>query len=313
MMEKLSKQWSTQAFWVLVAMLWSINVFAQSQQNSTSQSKVKTSTQGQKKQDEESLNNSNPTLASLKGGGSGWRLQTYVTHTPRLRNDQKDFTDILLRADYNINNKHSLRFQQYFTKYYSKYSSDYEFQPFDTSVAHFYRMDWKPLGIGLQWRNHVTLPISNASQRDNLYTNYQTSIIASKAFFGGKFIAFAIPYFRYFFYEYKTSVSGRLLPWHQEGLSLGGLYFFTDKLSFYGGTDYRVSSVYNSQYDPTPGQIPSGTYYFDMSLSYQVNSHFSGSLNYSQGSTSYIQNGRYELVLFDSHVSRVAAGINYVY
>ncbi|MEM7646445.1 MAG: hypothetical protein AAF203_06020 [Pseudomonadota bacterium] len=252
----------------------------------------------------------NPTLANLNGGGSGWRLQGTLTHTPRLREDQEDTTDILLRADYNINKKHTIRVQQFFTKFYDKFSSEDEFKPFDTTVAHFYRLSWRPLGMGLQWRNQISLPISNESNRDDLFTVYRTSMIMSKAFLGGKLLAFGVPYGRYFFYEYKTSQSGRLLPRAQGGLSLGALYFATPKLSFYGGGDYRYDTVYTVDGD---SQIPQGTYRFDLDMSYQWTTHLTTSLSYAQGRASFIQDGRYELALFDDQASRVTFGLTYIY
>lgn len=299
---------------VVISILFSVNSMAQttSVQNADEESKVKTSL-NQKAQEKKELKNSNPTLANLAGGVSGWRFMGSLSHTPKLRRDQEDTSDILLRADYSINNKHSLRFQQFFTKFYGKYQSEYEFKPFDTSLAHFYRMDWKPYGIGLQWRNQVTLPISNESARDDLYTNFQTSFVGTKALMGGKLIVFGIPYARYFFYEYKTSVSGRLLPRFQAGASLAGLYFFNPKLSLYAGGDYRVDTVYNSQFDQNARQIPLGTYRFDLSMSYQWNANISTSLDYFQGRASYIQSGRYELVLFDDQASRIGASLTYVY
>jgi hypothetical protein len=254
----------------------------------------------------------NPTLANLAGAASGFRLQATVTHQPKLRNDQEDTTDILLRGDYNLNKRHTLRVQQFFTKFYGKYESEYEFKPFDTTFAHFYRMPWRPGGVGLQWRNQVSLPISNESVRDDLITTFQTSVVGSKAFLGGKLLAFGIPYSRYFFYQYKTGEE-RLLPRWQNGLSLGALYFFTPKLAFYAGGDYRIDTVYNSPFDQTPNQVPQGTYRFDLDLSYQFTNNLTASVSYAQGRASYIQNGRYELVLFDDQASRVNFGMTYIY
>lgn len=289
------------------------SAFAQTQTNEEGQTKVKASAEETKKKEAKNAKAANPTLANLQGTGSGWRLQGSITHQPKLRRDQEDTTDILVRADYNISTNHTLRFQQFFTKFYGKYSSEYEFKPFDTSVAHFYRLPWKPGGVNLQWRNQVSIPISNESVRDDLITPFQTSVVASKGLMGGKLLFFGIPYSRYFFYEYKTSVSGTLLPRWQNGLSLGGLYFFTPKLSLYAGGDYRVDTVYNSQYDQNPKQIPRGTYRFDAELAYQVSNSLAGSLSFNQGRASYIQNGRYELVLFDDQASRVNFGLTYIY
>lgn len=308
MFQLFTKTKARTALLVLGVLCFSLGASAQS---TTSTQAGKTKTQTTKKKSKKlTAQEANPTLANLTGGGSGWRLQGTMTHTPRLRNDQEDTTSFLFRADYNINKKHTIRFQQFFTKFYGKYSSENEFKPFDTTVAHFYRLGWKPFGTRLQWRNQLSLPVSNESSRDNLYTVYRTSVIASKSFLGGKLLAFAVPYARYFFYEYKTSASGRLLPRFQAGQSLGALYFATPKLSFYGGGDYRLDTVYTVDGD---NQIPRGTYRFDLDMSYQLTGNLTSSLSYSQGRASYIQDGRYELVLFDDQESRINLGLTYIY
>ena len=220
------------AFMFMIVCLSATGFAQDSSATDESKTKVKTSASKATKKQKEA-NASNPTLANLQGGGSGWRLQASVTHVPKLRVDQEDTTDILMRADYNINKKHTVRIQQFFSKFYGKYESEYEFKPFDTSLAHFYRMDWRPFGMRLQWRNQVSLPISNESARDNLITTFRTSAIASKGWLGGKLLSFAVPYARYFVYDFKTSVSGRLLPRYQLGMTLGALYFFTSKISLY--------------------------------------------------------------------------------
>ncbi len=313
-MFKYSKKAMTLLFVMLTVAAWSLQVAAQeaASANEDGQTKVKAKAKNPLVTKKGAPKNNNPTLNNLTGGASGWRLQGSMTHNPKLRKDQEDTTDILLRADYAINKKHTIRVQQFFSKFYGKYESEYEFKPFDTSVAHFYRLGYKPFGMNLQWRNQVSLPISNESNRDDLFTVFQTSVVASKALFGGKALAFAVPYARYFAYEYKTSESGRLLPWYQAGASLGALYFFTSKLAFYGGMDYRFDTVRNSQFDQTPSQVPRGNYRFDLDLSYQATQHWTGSVSYSQGD-SYIQNGRYEVVVFDDQESRIGLGVTYIY
>ncbi len=308
-----SKTKARMALIVLACCLFGFSGFAQSESEDSKESNQVKAKAPNKKLAKKADNTANPTLANLTGASSGWRLQGTVTHSPRLRKDQEDTTDILLRADYNINKRHTIRAQQFFTKFYGKYESEYEFKPFDTTLAHFYRLPWRPGGVGLQWRNQFSLPISNESARDDLLTTFQTSVVGSKALLGGKLLVFGIPYSRYFFYEYRTSVSGRLLPRWQNGLSLGGLYFITPKLSFYAGGDYRIDTVYNSQFDNSPNQVPQGTYRFDLDVSYQFNNNLTGSLSYAQGRASYIQNGRYELVLFDDQASRVNFGLTYIY
>ena len=261
---------------------------------------------------EDPKKSSNPTLANLTGGASGWRFQGALTHVPKLRNDQEDTTDVLGRVDYTINSKHRVRVQQFFTKFYGKYHSEYEFKPTDTTLSHFYKPTLKPMGTNLLWQTSVALPISHESARDDLVTRFSGSLIASKSFFQNKLIAFAVPYARYHWYEFKTSVSGRLMPRYTVGVNLGGLYFVTPELSFYGGVNYNRETVRNSQFDQSPNQVIDGIYRFDLDVTYQVTKHLSGSLSYFQGAN-YMQQGRYEMVFYDDQASRVALGLNYIY
>ena len=293
----------------LLCVSFGFTTYAQ-QTDSSNKVKAKATKKKAKKEDAKS---SNPTLNNLNGGGSGWRFQGSVTHLPTERKDQEDTTDILLRADYTINKKHRVRVQQYFNKVYGKYESENEFNPTDTQLVHFYRFGSRPLGMGLQWRNSLAIPISNPSNRDDLLTRWSTSLIASKAFFQNKLIAFFVPYFRYHIYEYNTSVSGRPLPLTTVGASVGGLYFITPKLSFYGGLNYNMENTNESQFEPDPTfQYDEGLYRFDLDLSYQVTGRLTGSLTYGQGGN-YVQEGRYEFVLYDEQVSRVGLGVTYIY
>ena len=279
---------------------------------SSNQSKVSVEESKGKKKTTTAQEN-NPTLNSLNGGGSGWRFQGTLTHLPTERRDQETTTDVLLRADYTINKKHRVRIQQYFNKVYTKYESEYDFQPADTQLVHFYRLDYKPAGIGLQWRNSISLPISNASSRDDLITRIQTSIIAAKPLLGGKLISFFVPYLRYHAYEFALSRSGTPLPLTTVGASLGGLYFLTPKLSFYGGLNYNVENTRESQFEPDPTyQFNRGIYRFDLDLSYMVTNHVTASLSYNQGAA-LVQDGRYELMFYDDQVSRVGLGLTYIY
>lgn len=255
----------------------------------------------------------NPTLNSLTGGGSGWTLQGSLTHIPKARKDQEDTTDILLRADYSINKKHQVRLQQFFTKFYGKYRSEYEFKPTDTTLAHFFRPDWKPLGINLQWRNQFSLPVSNESNRDNLITRLQTQVVATKGFFGNRLMTFAVPYARYHVYEYKTSVSGTPLPMFTLGASVACLYFITPKLSFYAGLNYNFENTTESQFEPDPQyRFDEGIYRFDLDLSYQALNSLTTSVSYFQGAN-YLTDGRYELVFYDNQESRLSVGLTYIY
>ncbi|MCB0378793.1 MAG: hypothetical protein KDD33_09895 [Bdellovibrionales bacterium] len=299
---------------ILVAglVLFSLSGYAFAQTSVNDKAQTKTKMRAKKPKNIDESKSSNPTLNSITGGGSGWRLQGALTHVPKTRNDNEDTTDILARADYTFNNKHRVRLQQVWTKFYGKYSSEYEFKAYDTQIGHYYTMGSKPWGVNLLWKNHANVPISNESNRDDLITRFQSTLIGTKAFLKGKLIAFGTPYARYSWYEFKNSKSGRPLPLFDLGASLAGLYFITPQLSFYAGLTYEYQTVSNSQYDTSPSQPNRGIYQWDLSLTYQFTNALSSSLGYFQGA-SYIQDGRYEFAFYDNEVSRYSLGLTYIY
>jgi hypothetical protein len=255
---------------------------------------------------------SNAALSSIVGGASGWRFQGSFTHIPKIRKDQEDTSEILTRADYTFNSRHRVRLEQFFTKYYTVYNNENELKPGDTGLSHYYTIPYNPYGLNMLWRSSLTLPISNNSVRDDLITKMSGSLIATKGFFNNKLLTFFVPYASYYWYEYALSKSGRNLPWYTLGASVSALYFITPSLSLYSGFGYTTDTLRQSQFDQAPSQIVNGNYQFDLSLSYQFNNQLSSSLSYFQGNN-YIQNGRYEVVLFDNQNSRYSFGLTYIY
>jgi len=77
----------------------------------------------------------------------------------------------------------------------------------------------------------------------------------------------------------------------------------TNKLSLTGTAGYNFTGQLNNPFDQDPKQLNNGTYRFDLDITYQITKNWSASAGYTQGAN-YIQDGRYELVLFDSEVSR---------
>lgn len=255
----------------------------------------------------------NAVLTNLVGGGSGFRFIGAFNHTPKLRNDQEDTSDILLRADYTVNKKHRFRVQQFYTKFYGKYHSENEFRATDTNFSHFYTPNFKPFGTRLMWRTAAVLPISHASKRDDLVTRVTGSLIGSKSFLNRKLLVFLVPYARYHWFQYKTSVSGRRLPWYTLGSSVTGIYFFTPKLSASLSANYNFEARRSSQFEISPDEtLDNGTYRFDADVSYQFTPQVSASLSYFQGAR-YMEAGRYEMVFFDDENSRVGLGLTYIY
>ncbi|MEM7645621.1 MAG: hypothetical protein AAF203_01815 [Pseudomonadota bacterium] len=285
--------------------------FAHAEENTKSKAKIEKIKKKAKKKKKGGVED-NAALASFTGGSGGFRFIGSLTHVPKLRNDQEDTSEIFLATDYTLNKKHRFRLQQFFTKFYSKFESEHEFKPTDTQIAHFYTPDFKPFGARLMWRTGVALPISNESARDDLITRFTGSLIASKMFFKNKLMVFAVPYARYHWYEFKTSVSGRPLPWYTAGMSTSLIYFLSPKLSVSGTGNYNYEWVRNSQFDQDQDQIANGIYRFDLSVAYQFTPEFSASLGYFQGAN-YMQDGRYEVVFFDDQESRYSLGVTAIF
>lgn len=260
----------------------------------------------------EAAESGNSVLAGVSAGRKKWRFQGFATHLPELRGDQRTTTDILLRTEYNINKKHRIRLQQPLTKRYEKRDFEYEFAVADTTLAHFYRITPKPLGVSLQWRSDLRVPISSDSIRDNLVTRLTGSLIALRPFAGGKLLGIAVPFVRYHWWQFKSSVSGRRLPWYTLGLSSSLIYMITSKLSLTGSASYNFTGQINNPFDQDPRQLNNGTYRFDLDVTYQFTKNWSASVGYTQGAN-YIQDGRYEVNFFDSEVSRFYLGAAFLY
>lgn|GEM_PF-2151904 len=254
----------------------------------------------------------NSVLAGVSAGKKKWRFQGFATHLPELRNDQRTTTNLLLRAEYNINKKHRIRLQQPLTKRFEKMDFQNEFAVADTTLAHFYRFEKKPFGTSFQWRSDVRVPISNNSIRDNLITRFTGSLIGIKPFAKGKLLGIAVPFARYNWWEYKSSITGRRLPWYTIGLNASLIYMITNKLSLTGTAGYNFTGQLNNPFDQDPKQLNNGTYRFDLDITYQITKNWSASAGYTQGAN-YIQDGRYELVLFDSEVSRFYLGAAFLF
>lgn len=251
--------------------------------------------------------------AETKGGKQkNWRVMADVQHVPIMREDQESYTDVVAIGDYFLNDKHRLRVMQAGSKLYSKYDSEYEFQASDTRLYHYYNFESKPLGFGYIWRNDIAIPISDLSQQDDLVTRFTTTMFMNRMI-GGKTFISLMPFARYNWYKFRTSPGGRLLPLYTFGASALVSYSIIGDLSINGTAFYSIEGTNSSQYDSNFVQKEQGIYSFSVALNYQLMKELSLYGAYSSGPANYINQGRYEVYLYDQDSSRLGVGMTAIF
>lgn len=238
-----------------------------------------------------------------------WRAIVDVQHVPALREDQEAYTDVVAIGDYFLNKKHRVRVLQSGSKLYQKFDSEYEFQTADTQLYHYYAFEDKPLGLGYIWRNQFSLPVSDISGRDDLVTRLTSMMFINKVLNGGSLFLSLRPFGRYNWYKYRTSAGGRRLPLYTFGATALASYSVNDKVAITGVAYYSIEGTNSSQFDPDFVQKENGIYSFTVSSSYQLTKEISAYASYSSGAANYINQGRYEVYLYDQDNSRYGLGL----
>lgn len=235
-----------------------------------------------------------------------------VQHVPISRRDQASFTDITAIGDYFLTKKHRVRVMQAWSKLYSKYDSEYEFQASNTRFYHYYAFEDKPMGASFLWRNDIALPVSNRAVEDDLVTEFTSMMFISKMFLNNRLYSRLTPMARYHWHKYRTA-GARLLPLYTFGASLLLSYSLTDKFSVMGSAFYSIQGTNSSQYDPNFVQRQQGIYAFSATLNYQHNRTFGFYGSYLTGAAPYINEGRYEVYLYDPNNARFGIGVNAIF
>jgi hypothetical protein len=252
--------------------------------------------------------------AEVDGAGKkNWRAIVDISHVPILRDDQEAYTDVVAIGDYFLSKKHRVRVLQSGSKLYEKYDSEYEFQMSDTQLYHYYAFEDKPLGLGYIWRNQFSLPISDISRRDELVSRFTSTMFINKVLAGGSLFLSLRPFARYNWYQYRTSPGGRRLPLYTFGSTALASYSLTNKIALTGVAYYSIEGTNSSQFDSEFVQKEQGIYSFTGSVSYQLLKKIGVYGSYSSGAANYINQGRYEVYLYDQDSSRYSLGMTGIF
>lgn len=247
-----------------------------------------------------------------------WHILFDVNHQPAARDDQFTFTDFTFFFDYQINKQHSVRVLQAPTKKYDVGLGENETVASDTILNHFWNTGYSIGPTRFRWVTALNLPTSIESQDNNKILTTGGTLQANTMLFANRFLVSVRPFFRYNWYEFKTSESGTPLPAFTYGVTMVNSYSFNEKLSLNATFSYSVVSEYASQYDTSTNlgglvdENPSGRYSFDLSANYSWTDKFGTYLGYSQGDA-YIRDGRYEIYAYDPQLSRYSFGMTFYF
>lgn len=252
----------------------------------------------------------NSVTAETQAAKKKWRLNFSGSHMPKLRDDQEDLSFISGIGDYFLNDRHRFRISQTVTKLYSKYSSEYEFQPLNTRLFHYYNIKQKWNDLSFIWRSDLALPISDLADRTDLVTSFTGMLfINGLNFFDKRLILSFRPFGRYNWHEFKTTAGGDTLPRATLGAVAIAVVPATERLSVIASGAYTVDYMENSQFDPNNIQREQGLYSVSLTVDYGFLENYSAFLSYSNGPANYIVNGRYEVAFYDPLSSRFSLGL----
>ncbi|MCB0408381.1 MAG: hypothetical protein KDD34_09265, partial [Bdellovibrionales bacterium] len=176
----------------------------------------------------------------------------------------------------------SLQVYQLINHLYVKNEGEEELQASDTSLRFLaksrplFDTDWT-----WQYRIEVTLPISQFSQDQDVYSKPALEGRFNKSFLQDRLSISARPFVRRYLNRYTTTVSspgaggGRPLISTKAGLTLLGSYSLSDRLSFtavggYNEINYEKTKYENAQKPLGQSDFATHQYVYDLSLSYDI-------------------------------------------
>ena len=178
----------------------------------------------------------------------------------------------------------------------------------DTRIYHYYTFTDNFYGSKISLRSGISLPTSTVSQDQGLGLGLSVRPSISKDFLHGTLHLAYSPVFRYNFNTYTTSPDGYPLAQMSVSNSLfvgyDLPYKFNVSLMAAGGVDFRQQSLYQTIPNDT-----SGSYSFSAYLSYQLTKNISPRVGVDQ-SAGYIQDGRYEVDVYDPQNTRFIVALD---
>jgi len=246
-----------------------------------------------------------------------WNVMLDVNHQPAMRKDQFTFTDFTAFLDYRFSSVHSIRLLQAPTAKYDVGAGENEWVASETILHHYWNLPWTTAsGVRFRWVNTAMFPTSIEAQDNDKILGLQTSLHANAMFLNNKLMVSLRPFFRYNWYEFKTSRGGFLLPAVVYGVNLITAYSITDKLSLSVSAGYNEVQEIASQFDDSTNGIfeenAEGRYFFQGSLNYSFSDQFGVYVGYAAGDA-YIKDGRYEVYAYDPRTTRLSLGSSFYF
>lgn len=208
--------------------------------------------------------------------------------------------------------KYRTFFSQSLVKPYYIYEGEPEFDFADSSFGISGPLPEWFEGLKLSWNLAATLPLSDYSRRNEVYTKPQAAISASESRLDDRLSLQYGAYFRAFFSKYQSERTGhgrggRPLPILSYGVSHSGSYKISDAYSAAYSLAYNETHYYSL--DPVGSEtiraidLPDQTYAVSFSTSWAATDAWSWSLGLTQGSQ-ILHAGTVDLVLYDEDRSQ---------
>lgn len=186
-----------------------------------------------------------------------------------------------------------------------------ELQFDDTYIYHLMTLSPDLFGFRLQWRSGFTLPTSYESIFGGIYSVPSGALIVSRDLIENKLKLSYQPYTRYYFKSKLTSSNGEPLPKVDLGNKMVATYFILPDLSFSLGASAEtewVEEVVRKSKPNEPNHY--GKYGYEVSSAYQITKVLGLELGYGE-TDSFIDDGKYEVNVYDPEQARMYFGVNF--
>lgn len=235
-------------------------------------------------------------VLELTEGATTLAPRTYslsAIHLQGFRAETDPVTRLTLGLTWNVRG-HALSLVQPSVKLYRVADDDPEFLLADTELRFTPQLDvdwagWKPLAS-----TTVSLPVSEASQRNSVVTKADLLLGVTRKFLGDTLTYTAATGLRYFVNEYQTtdtsrgSGGGRALPLTRWSLTQSLAYQVNDKLSLTADGSYQITRFEDADMRNVGSTLqsedgyPVDGYSYSVSANYQWNEGIVTSLGYAQ-------------------------------
>ena len=237
-----------------------------------------------------------------------WSVGVDVEHHLGFQSDIYPYTQFGVLGVFKPSERHTISVAQPMKKLYEvpQYGES-EFQLDDTSISHNFQIAEDFYGFGLNWKTGITLPVSQFSRSRGVITKPSVALKVDRKFLDERLTLSYQPFYRYYFKQYTTTVSGTPLPVMTLGHTLGAEFELLPKLSLsLSGT----GSYSWKEKHPTATQDPpvDGDYGYETALGYEISKNLNMKVGYGQAD-SFVKDGRYEVQIFDPGVSRFFFGV----